>query len=425
MNYERTTLKNGLRLITAHMPGMRSASIALSFSVGSRYEQDDVMGISHFIEHMLFKGTQKYPTTKLISQAIEGVGGSFNGSTGKEITNYTARVPGEYLSTVLDVMADMVRYPLFDAQEIEKERGVIIEELSSTQDDPQEWVGLLIDEVMWPGLPLGRDDAGTIESVSSLQRQQLLAYLDTYYRPNSLVISVAGNIDHARIVQQVEDLFGDWQAHDHPKWIESLPPREVAPVRLVKKMTEQTNIALATLGVAYGSEHYAPLLLLNAVLGDGMSSRLFQSIREDQGLAYDIGSYFNSFYETGSLVISAGVDPSHTRETIRAIVSELTRLCREPVPDDELARTKAYVEGGVLLGLEGTHQVASWLGNQECLYNRIWTIDEILDEIHAVTAQDLQQVARTYFDPAWRRLAIIGPEDVRRAKQFEALLADA
>jgi predicted Zn-dependent peptidase len=274
-------------------------------------------------------------------------------------------------------------------------------------------------------LPLGRDDAGTIESVKKMQREQLLSYLNTYYRPNSLVISVAGNIDQPRIVEQVERLFGDWQSGSHPHWMESLPPHEAPAVRLVKKATEQTNIALATLGVAYGSKQYAPMLLLNALLGDGMSSRLFQSIREDQGLAYDIGSYFNSFYETGSLIISAGVDPTHTRETIRAIVAELTHLCREPVPDDELARTKAYVEGGVLLGLEGTHQVASWLGNQECLYNRVWTIDEIINEIHAVTAQDIQQVARMCFAPAWRRLAIIGPENVRQVKQFEELLVDA
>src|SRR5881275_2666035 len=195
MNYERTTLHNGLRLITAPMPGMRSASIAFFFTVGSRYEPKHIAGVSHFIEHMLFKGSRHYPTARLISEAIEGVGGIFNGSTSKEITSYTARVPGEQLPLVMNVLADMIRNPLFDPTEIEKERGVIIEELSSTRDDPQEWANLLIDEVMWPNLPLGRDDAGFVETVAQIERQQMLDYMDEYYRPNSLIISVAGNID--------------------------------------------------------------------------------------------------------------------------------------------------------------------------------------------------------------------------------------
>src|SRR6266516_4849699 len=268
MDYARTTLKNGLRLLTTHMPGMRSASIAFFFSVGSRYEQDHIAGVSHFIEHMLFKGSQHYPTARFISEAIEGVGGVFNASTGKELTSYTARVPGEYLPIVMKVLADMVRFPLFDAEEIEKERGVIIEELSSTQDDPQEWVNLLIDEVMWPGLPLGRDDAGSIETVARLQRTQMLDYLHTYYRPNSMVVSIAGNIDSQEVVRLIENLFGDWEAGDHPRWTESLPPRNASTVRIIKKATEQANICLATVGAAYTSYDLYPLWLFNGILGD-------------------------------------------------------------------------------------------------------------------------------------------------------------
>lgn len=415
-------LPNGLRLLTTYMPSMRSASISFFFAVGSRYEQDQVAGVSHFIEHMLFKGTRKYPTARLISEAIEGVGGTFNGSTGKELTNYTARVPGEFLSGVLDVLADMVRSSLFDPVEIEKERSVIIEELSATQDDPQEWVNLLIDEVMWPRLPLGRDDAGSAQTVAKLRRQQMLDFFDTHYRPNSLVISIAGNIDHQQVLEQVEGLFSDWEAGSLPSWTESLPPQDVSLVRMIKKPTEQTNICLAALGAAYDSPHYYPILLINALLGDGMSSRLFQSIREEQGIAYDIGSYFNSYYETGNLVVSASVDPSHTEEAVRAILAELTRLCDVPVPTDELERIKAYVRGGILLGLEGTQQVASWLGSQECLHNRVRDIDELIALIDAVTVQDIQHVARTCFAPEWRRLAIIGPDDPRRAEYFGKLL---
>jgi predicted Zn-dependent peptidase len=422
MKYERTTLKNGVRLVTTYMPAMRSASIAFFFATGSRYEKHDVVGISHFIEHMLFKGSRSYPSAKLISEAIEGVGGNFNGCTGKELTSYTARVPGEYVSVVMNVLADMVRHPLFDPTEIEKERAVIIEELSATRDDPQEWVSLLIDEIMWPGLPLGRDDAGSIESVTQLQCQQMLDYLSTYYRPNSLVISIAGNIDQQQIIQLTDELFHDWEAGSVQSWTDSFPPRSVAPIRMIKKETEQTNLCLATLGISYASADYYPFLLINSLLGDGMSSRLFQSIREEQGLAYDIGSYFNSYYETGNLVVSAGIDPSHTKEAISAIVSELARLCNELVPNDELERIKAYVCGGVLLGLEGTQQVASWLGSQECLYKRIRDVDEVIANINAVSAQDIQRVAQVCFAPEWRRLAIIGPEDTKQAKSLERLL---
>jgi predicted Zn-dependent peptidase len=422
MKYERFTLQNGLRLITTQMPGMRSASIAFFFSIGSRYEHDQIAGVSHFIEHMLFKGSRRYTTARQISEAIEGVGGMFNGSTGKEMTSYTARVPGEDLPLVMDVMADMLRHSLFDPREVEKERGVIIEELSATQDDPQEWVNLLADETMWPGLPLGRDDAGSIETVSQLTRQQMLAYLDAYYRPNSLVLSIAGNIDSQQVLQLTERLFGDWAARDMPRWAESFPPQDAPRVRMIKKATEQTNLCLATLGLPHNGPDYYTILLINALLGDGMSSRLFQTIREEQGLAYDIGSYLNSYYETGNLVVSAGVDPSQTENAVKAIVAELQQLREVPVASDELERTKAYVRGGILLGLEGTQQVASWLGSQECLQNRVRDIDEVIAQVNAVTAQDIQRVAQTCFAPEWRRLAIIGPDDPRRAEYLGKLL---
>jgi predicted Zn-dependent peptidase len=404
------------------MPGMRSASITFFFTVGSRYETNAQAGISHFIEHMLFKGSQHYPTARLISEAIEGVGGVFNGSTGKELTNYVARVPGEHVVAVMHVLADMVRRPLFDPLEIEKERSVILEELSSTRDEPQEWVGLLIDEIMWPGLPLGRDDAGFEETVAKITRQQMLDYLDEFYRPNSLIISVAGNINEAEIIALTEQLFGDWQAGDHAPWMESLPPLDATPIALVKKETEQVNLCLGTLGIAYSSPDYYPFILINAILGDGMSSRLFQNIREEKGLAYDIGSYFNSYYETGNFVVSAGIDPSQVEPSIKAIVSTLTELCEIPVPLDELERIKAYVRGNMVLGLEGTQQVASWLGSQECLRGHVIDVDEMVAHVDAVTPQDIQRIAQTCFAPQWRRLALIGPNDARRAGHFRKLL---
>lgn len=422
MHYKRTTLDNGLRLLTAPMSGMRSASIAFFFTVGSRYESRPAAGISHFIEHMLFKGTQRYPTARLISEAIEGIGGMFNGSTSKELTSYTARVPGEHLEEVMYVLADMVRHPLFDPAELEKERNVIIEELRSTKDDPQEWVSLLIDETMWPDLPLGRDDAGFEEVVANLQREQMLAYFDEHYRPNELVISIAGNIDEEKTINLVQALFGDWQVGSPSSYSECLPPLNARPITIINKSTEQLNLCLGTLGISYASPDYYAFMLANAILGDGMSSRLFQSLREEQGLAYDIGSYFNSYAETGNFVVSAGIDPSRSEEAIRAIIEELTRLCETPVPADELARITAYIRGSMLLGMEGTHQVASWLGSQESLRCSILDIDKIVALVEAVTPQDIQRVAQTCFAPQWRRLAIIGPCKPKQAERLGKLL---
>ena len=424
MQYERVTLQNGLRLLMAPMPGMRSASISFFFTVGSRYESNQNAGISHFIEHMLFKGSNKYPNARLISEAIEGVGGVFNASTGKELTHYSAKVPAEHALTVLEVLADMVHHPLFDPLEIEKERSVIIEELSSTRDEPQEWVGLLIDEAMWPRLPLGRDDAGYIETVSKLQRQQMLDYLDEYYRPNSMVISIAGNIDSDSVIEKCRCLFDNWQPREHTNWEQCLLPTDTLPVVLIEKETEQVNLCLGTLGIAYSSPDYSTLMLINAILGDGMSSRLFQAIREEQGLAYDIGSYFNSYAETGNFVISAGVDPTQAEAAIRAVVNELSSLCTTPVPVDELDRIKSYMKGGLLLGLEGTSQVSYWLGSQEALRGEILAAEEITARIEAVTPQDIQRLAQTCFAPQWRHLALIGPCKPEQAKFFSTLLKD-
>ena len=275
---------------------------------------------------------------------------------------------------------------------------------------------------MWPRLPLGRDDAGYIETVANIQRQQMLDYLHEYYRPNSLIISVAGNIDPASTVEKCKRLFSQWEPREHTLWTKCLPPVDTSPIVLIEKETEQVNLCLGALGMAYSSPDYYTLMLMNAILGDGMSSRLFQTIREEQGLAYDIGSYFNSYAETGNFVVSAGVDPSQVEAAVRAIVHELSSLCTTPVPADELDRIKAYIKGGLLLGLEGTSQVAYWLGSQESLRDKILDVDEITAHIEAVTARDIQCLAQTCFAPQWRHLALIGPCEPIQAEFLGTLL---
>ncbi|HEU5198840.1 MAG TPA: pitrilysin family protein, partial [Ktedonobacterales bacterium] len=296
--HEKTTLPNGVRVISVEMPHVRSVSAALFFGVGSRFESPEEAGMSHFIEHMLFKGSERYPTAQRISEAIEGIGGVFNGGTGKELTGYTAKVSSDHFVDALDVLVDMVMHPLLDPQELEKERRVIIEELNMYKDSPQEWVQVLIDETMWPDLPLGRDEAGTKESVERITRSQMREYLAAHYLPNNLVVSVAGKISHQRVVDEIEKRLKDWQPSEQPRWESCYPPRNAPRVRLEYKRTEQANVCLATPGVAHNDPARYALALLNGVLADGMSSRLFQEIRERQGLAYDINSDIEGYYET-------------------------------------------------------------------------------------------------------------------------------
>ncbi|HLV99636.1 MAG TPA: pitrilysin family protein [Ktedonobacterales bacterium] len=418
--HEKTTLRNGVRIVTAEMPHVRSVSTALFFGVGSRFESSEEAGISHFIEHMLFKGAEHYPTAQAISEAIEGIGGVFNGGTGKELTGYTAKVSSDHFVDALDVLVNMVRHPLFDPQELEKERRVITEELNMYKDSPQEWVQVLIDETVWPDLPLGRDEAGTKESVERMTRSQMRDYLAAHYLPNNLVVSVAGKVTHQQVVDEVERRLSDWEPRELPRFEPCLPPREVPRVRLEYKRTEQANICLALPGVSHDDPARYPLAMLNGVLADGMSSRLFQEIRERQGLAYDVNSDVESFYETGALVIYAGVDPERTEATLRAILAELARLREEPVPDAELHRIKEYTKGRMVLRLEETHQVASGLGGEEILRNRITDIDEAMALVDAVTAEEMQQLAQRLFQEADLRLAVVGP--LKDAKHFDRLL---
>jgi predicted Zn-dependent peptidase len=418
--HEKTTLRNGIRIITAEMPHVRSVSTALFFGVGSRFESAEEAGISHFIEHMLFKGAEHYPTAQAISEAIEGIGGVFNGGTGKELTGYTAKVSSDHFVDALDVLVDMVRHPLFDAQELEKERRVIIEELNMYKDSPQEWVQVLIDETLWPNLPLGRDEAGTRESVERVTRNQMRDYLAAHYLPNNLVVSVAGRVSHQQVVDEVERRLSDWEPRELPSFEPCLPPQGVPRVRLEYKRTEQANICLATPGVAHNDPARYALALLNGVLADGMSSRLFQEIRERQGLAYDVNSDVESYYETGALVIYAGVDPERAEATLRAILAELARLREEPVPVAELGRIKEYTKGRMVLRLEETHQVASGLGGEEILRNRITEIDEAMALIDAVTPEEMRQLAQRLFQEADLRLAVVGP--LKDAKHFDRLL---
>src|SRR6185437_1422370 len=388
--YVRTTLPNGLRLVTAPIAHVRSVSIAFFFGVGSRYEPDEIAGVSHFIEHMVFKGSKRYPSAQLISETIEGVGGMLNASTDRETTIYTARIASRYLEQAMDMLADMVRQPLFARDEIGRERRVISEEIGMYMDDPGSWVSVLANEQFWLNTPLGREIAGTRETVQKMPEFAIREYHARHYLPNNLVISVAGDVTPERVEQVATQLLGDWQSQPAPVWTPCPPAADAPRVRLEQRDTEQTNFDLLLPGLSYADPDRYALSLLNTILGDSMSSRLFMEVRERQGLAYDVGSAPIQYHDTGAFAVTAGVAPEQTEAALTAILREVARIRDEMVTPEELARAKEYTRGRFTLGQENTSAVSGWYGAQELELNEIHELDEELDYFDAVTREDIQ-----------------------------------
>lgn len=416
--YEMSRLANGLRVISSFVPHARSVSATFFIRVGSRNESESLQGASHFIEHMLFKGTEERPTPKAISEAIEGVGGYFNAEAGKELTVYWDKVADRHWKTTLDVLTDLLRHSRFDEREIEKERRVIAEELGMLADSPGDWVHLLADEAMWGGQPLGRDVAGTRETVLAMPRDQLVAWFQHHYVPSNTVVSVAGPLQHEEVCSEIEQRLGDWSGEVPRPW-EPASAGPVARVRLKTKSTEQAHFCIGLPSLSYFDPERYALELLNIILGEGMSSRLFLEIREKHGLAYDVHSYTNEYADAGSLVIYAGVEPARIDQAMRASLAELSRLA-EPIPEDEFARAKEFWKGRMLLRLEDTRSIASWLGAQEALLDRIYTVDDVIERVDAIQISDLQRLANRLFVPEKLCVAVIGPyrSEDRFAKQL-------
>jgi predicted Zn-dependent peptidase len=402
------TLAGGAKLVTAAMPERLSTSVVAMFGGGSRLEDDRLAGASHFIEHLFFKGTQRRPSSKEIADAIEGVGGFINASTDKELTAYWTRVPSEYTDLGLDVLFDIVTNSKLDPEDVERERAVILEELKMYQDQPQDNVQNLFEELMWPGHPLGRDIAGTQESVSRLTRDDILEYANAHYRLPNVVIGAAGALDEAQVMEFVRsrlilpgDKNGDVQAI-------APGPLDGARVMVRRQRTEQAHICLGVRAYSYLHADRYVIDLLNTVLGEGMSSRLFLNIRERLGIAYDVHSFMQKHRDTGYVAVYLGVDPKKAVGAVKAVMGELGRLCDEAVASDELERAKEFTKGRLRLELETTNGVAFWLTYQELLLGQIRTIEEELALVDAVTVADMQRVARDVFlGPI--QMAVIGP----------------
>lgn len=407
--HQKFTLDNGIRLIVNELPHTRSISTTMYIATGARYEAERVSGISHYIEHMLFKGTAKRPTAQDIAVAIEGVGGFFNASTGQELTNYWVKVAYQHFALGLDVLSDMLQSPLFDANEVEKERRVIIQELRETFDTPEDLVFFDLDALMWLPHPLGRDVAGSPETVSSITRHDMLDYLAQHYHGDNLVVSVAGYLNANEIVPQIAAALASLRPAPREKFARFEPVQDNARYQVRYKKTEQAHVAVSTW--AYHRQHpdRFAVSLLNTILGDGMSSRLFQEIREKRGLAYSVSSFGSSLDDCGYFGSYAAVEPKTAPVTLEAMLEQWARLAAEPVPEEELKKAKELIKGGILLSMEDTQSIAGWYGRQEALRLDIQTVDDVAAQIDAVTVADIQRVARDIFRNEWLNLAVVGP----------------
>jgi len=390
------------------MPHTCSVSICIFIGVGSRYEAEAEAGISHFIEHLCFKGTQKRPTAREISTAIEGVGGILNGGASKELTVYWCKVAQPHFSLALDVLVDILLHPRFDPEDIERERPVIIEEINMGIDSPSQRVDMLIDELIWPNHPLGRDVAGNKETVAAITRNMMLDYLHGQYLPSNTVVSIAGNIRHREMVTAVSQVLGNWTNQPPGSGYLAYKEQPARRLHIETRDTEQAHLCLALPGLSLFHPKRFTLDLLNAILGEGMSSRLFTEIRDRLGLTYSIHSYVEHFLDTGSVTVSASVEPKNLPVTIKAILEQLSQL-KEVVPESELTKVKEMSKGRLLLRMEDSHSVAGWVGGQEILTGRILSLDQIISIIDAITADELKQLAQELLVGSQLRLAVVGP----------------
>jgi predicted Zn-dependent peptidase len=423
--YERSVLANGLRVVTQSMPGARSVATGLFVGVGSRREDEGNAGLSHLLEHLVFKGTRRYPEPGGLSEAVEGCGGSVNASTDRELTVYSARVPAEAAPRALEVIADLVLSPLLRRTDLIGEKPVIVDEIRMYIDSPGDHVFSLFDELLFGRHPLGREIAGTPSSVRRASHERVVAHWERWYRPANLVLSAAGAIRHHDVVKLAQRWF-DADAGQAPPT--PLPAPLMAPVaappgalRVAFRRLSQGNLCLGMPGVSRDHPDRWALDLLGAVLGDGMSSRLFVELRERRSLTYDVSTFGATYADCGTFGIHAGFDPEQAGPLLTGILEQLQRAVQEPVSGQELDRARAYTRGRLQLRMEETGSVASWLGSGESLLPRILTVDEVIERLEAVTVDDLLRVAREYARPDLARLAVLGP--FRSRLRFERLVS--
>lgn len=415
-----TKLKNGLRLITIPMPQVESMTVLIGVGAGSRYETLRTNGIAHFFEHMTFKGSKKRPSALDISTAIEEIGGEFNGATGKEMTSFYVKAAAKHLPLALDVLVDMVLNSKLDKEEIERERGVIIEEINLYEDTPVRQVGDIFETLLYGKTPLGWDISGKKENIRRMRREDFTAYISRLYHPVNLVVAVAGKFEQEKVESQILKYLGKLKK-GKAKEVKKLFFKHQKPkVKLIRKKTKQAHFCLGVPGVSLKDPDRWALGLLSTILGAGMSSRLFIEVRVKKGLAYYVRTSPEFYTDNGYLVTQAGVDIGKIEKAIKVVLSEYQKIALKKVPHLELKKAKEFLKGRLILALEDSYAVALRYATLAVLEKKLRTPEEAMKLIDKVTADDVLRVAKDIFKPEKLNLAVIGP--YKDKERFQRLL---
>lgn len=403
--YEKFVLKNGLRLVYEKIPHVKSVSIGVWVGTGSRNEDSQNNGISHFIEHMLFKGTQNR-TAKEIAESIDSLGGQLNAFTGKESTCFYARTLDSHLDTAVEVLADMVFNSKFSEKDIKLEKRVVLEEIGMYEDSPEDLVHDLLSSTIWQDNALGYPILGTHESVKNINRNSIVEYMSKNYVASNAVISVAGNFDTNHLINLVENYFGSWNSGSNQVSYEKA--KFLPNIKIKEKETEQVHLCLGLNALEHGDERLYASIVINNIFGGGMSSRLFQKIRENKGLVYSIYSYPTSYKEAGLFSIYAGMNPANLKEVLKLIINEINILCKKGLSNEEIAKSKEQLKGNYILGLESTSSRMNSIGKSELILGKIYTPEEILNRVDNVSKEMVDQVIEMVFNKKDISVSVVG-----------------
>lgn len=409
ISWEISELGNGLRVVTTPVASSQAVSVSVFVGAGSRGEERRLNGLSHFLEHMLFKGTRRWPSAIALAEAIEGAGGTLNAYTTKEFTCYWNQLPFDRFQVAVEVLADMLANSLLDPGEIEREKTVVQQEIKRTRDQPGAWVGELLSRAAYGDQPIGWSVAGSEETVAGVKRQHFVAYMERWYLPRNTVVSVAGRIRHEETMAVAERLFGGWPSGQPPAFSRARSRRPEQHVLVEGRDIAQANIALGLRALSRRDPDRYTLQLLNSVLGRGMSSRLFKEVRERRGLAYSVGSSISRHNDTGLLAISAGVSPENLKEAFAVILTELRKLVEEPVGEEELTKARDYTIGNFRLSLETAMALGQRAGESLLTMGEIEPVETVVEELAAVTAADIQRVAARILRGDNLAVSVVGP----------------
>jgi predicted Zn-dependent peptidase len=403
---ERAVLPNGVRVVTERMSHVRSVTVGIWIGTGSREESPEQSGLTHFIEHMVFKGT-KNRSAEQIARSVDSIGGGLDAFTSKELVSYNVKVLDEHLPVAFDVVSDLVRNPLFDKGDIEKEKGVILEELKMEVDNPEYLIHEIFSSNFWKGHALGRPILGTKQTIRTFDRDKIEKYYKQFYAPSNILITAAGNLSHKKLMTLADEKFADLKPRRTPKAL--APPQPHAPLVFKNKDSlEQVHVYMGVPSISMPDEKRFACYILNAILGGGMSSRLFQNIREKQGLAYTVYSELTMYRDIGCMLVYAGTSQKTAGKVIESVVKELAEISSHKVTSEELRRAKDHLKGSYVLGLESTSSRMGNLARQELYFKRFFTLDEMLEMIEKVTAEEVLSLAQQFFDPKQIAVAMLG-----------------